>query len=135
MAQAKMKWVAFRTNTTVPAAVIGAKKDQKLQVGKPVELPAAYADHVVHDRFADFCDPDEAGPKKAAPKKAAPKKAGGSSAEEKAEAATRLKAAQARVDGLKANIEKLPGGAPVQAELAKELTEAEADLAALQSAS
>lgn len=128
MAQSKKKWVAFKTNAAVPADVMGEKEDQKMQVGEPVQLPEAYADHVVHDGFAAFCD---------APKKAAPKKSGGPSAEEKAaaEAAAKLEAAQARVDGLKANIEKLPDAAPVPVDLANELAEAEAELAALQPAS
>lgn len=124
MAQSKKKWVAFKSNATVPADVLGEDEDQKMQVGEPVQLPEAYADHVVQDGFAAFCD---------APKKTAPKKSGGQSAEENA--AAKLEAAKARVDGLKANIKKLPDDAPVQADLANELADAEAELAALQPAS
>ncbi len=74
MAKSKKKWVAFKTNATVPADVMGEGKDQKMQAGEPIQLPEAYADHVVHDGFAAFCD----APK---PKRAAPKKTGGQSVE------------------------------------------------------
>lgn len=124
MAQTRKKWVAFRTNAMIPASVVGGGKDRKMQAGEPVQLPEAYADHVVHDGFAVFCD---------ALRKTAPKKSGGQSADEKAaaEAAARLAAAQARVDGLKASIEALPGDAPAQGDLLAELAGAEAELAAL----
>jgi len=70
MATAKKKWVAFRTNATIPAAVTGEDADLKVNIGAPIALPEAYADHVVHDRFADFCEPPKksGGRKKAAPK-------------------------------------------------------------------
>ena len=139
MAQPKKKWVAFRTNATVPAEVMGEEVDQKMQVGEPVLLPAAYADHVVHDRFADFCE---------APKKTAQKKAGGSpSAEEKAaaeakakaeaqaEAAAKMDAAQGRVDDLNAKMAEMSDGDEGWEALTGELAEAEAELAALQPAS
>ena len=103
MAQSKKKWVAFKSNATVPGDVMGEGKDQKMQVGEPVQLPEAYADHVVQDGFAAFCD---------APKKAAPKKSGGQSAEEKAaaEAAAKMEAAQARVDDLNAKLGEMSEG-------------------------
>lgn len=72
MAQSRKKWVAFKSNATVPGDVMGEGKDQKMQVGEPVQLAESYADHVVQDGFAAFCD--------------APKKSGGQSAEEKAAA-------------------------------------------------
>lgn len=50
----KYKWVAFRTNSKIPAAVLGEKEDVKVNAGEPVRVPADYADHVVHDRFAEF---------------------------------------------------------------------------------
>lgn len=128
MAQSKKKWVAFKSNATVPGDVMGEDKDQKMQVGEPVQLPEAYADHVVQDGFAAFCD---------APKKAAPKKSGGQSAEEKAaaEAAAKLEAAQARVDELNAKLGEMSEGDDGWEDLTKELDEAVTELAALQPAS
>lgn len=139
MAQPKKKWVAFRTNATVPAEVMGQEVDQKMQVGEPVLLPASYADHVVHDRFADFCE---------APKKRGQKKADGSpSAEEKAaaeakardqaeaEAAAKLDAAQARVDDLNDRMSDMSEDDDGWTELAEQLDEAVSNLAALQPAS
>ncbi|KPD11566.1 hypothetical protein [Phaeobacter sp. 11ANDIMAR09] len=128
MAQTKKKWVAFKSNATVPGDVMGEDKDQKMQVGEPVQLPAAYADHVVQDGFAAFCD---------APKKAAPKKSSGQSAEEKAaaDAATKLEAAQARVDDLNAKLGEMSEGDDGWEALTKELDEAVTELAALQAAS
>jgi len=128
MAQSKKKWVAFKSNATVPGDVMGEDKDQKMQVGEPVQLPEAYADHVVQDGFAAFCD---------APKKTAPKKSGGQSAEEKAaaEAAAKLEAAQARVDDLNAKLGEMSEGDDGWEDLTKELDEAVTELAALQPAS
>lgn len=125
MAQSKKKWVAFKSNATVPGDVMGEDKDQKMQVGEPVQLPEAYADHVVQDGFAAFCD---------APKKTAPKKSGGQSAEEKA-AAAKLEAAQARVDELNAKLGEMSEGDDGWEDLTKELDEAVTELAALQPAS
>lgn len=128
MAQSKKKWVAFKSNATVPGDVMGEGKDQKMQVGEPVQLPEAYADHVVQDGFAAFCD---------APKKAAPKKSGGQPAEEKAaaEAAAKLEAAQARVDDLNAKLGDMSEGDDGWEDMTKELDEAVTELAALQPAS
>ena len=128
MAQSKKKWVAFKSNATVPGDVMGEGKDQKMQVGEPVQLPEAYADHVVQDGFAAFCD---------APKKAAPRKSGGQSAEEKAaaEAAAKMEAAQARVDDLNAKLGEMSEGDDGWEGLTKELDEAVTELAALQPAS
>ncbi|TDE34131.1 hypothetical protein [Antarcticimicrobium sediminis] len=129
MAQPKKKWVAFRTNATVPAEVMGEEVDQKMQVGEPVLLPASYADHVVHDRFADFCK---------APKKSAPKKVGGSPSPEEdaaAEAAAKLDAAQARVDDLNDKMSDMSEGDDGWSELSEQLDEAVTELAALQPAS
>jgi hypothetical protein len=123
MAQSKKKWVAFKSNATVPGDVMGEDKDQKMQVGEPVQLPEGYADHVVQDGFAAFCD---------APKKAAPKKSGGQSA---AEAAAKLEAAQSRVDGLNAKLGEMSEGDDGWEGLTKELDEAVTELAALQPAS
>lgn len=63
MASSKKKWVAFRSNATVPGDVLGAEHDLKAQAGEAIQLPAAYADHVVADRFAEFCDPPGKQPK------------------------------------------------------------------------
>lgn len=57
MARPKKKWVSFRGNTLVPAKVIGADRDKKMQAGKPEQLPASYADHVVSEGIAVHCDP------------------------------------------------------------------------------
>lgn len=128
MAQSKKKWVAFKSNATVPGDVMGEDKDQKMQVGEPVQLPEAYADHVVQDGFAAFCG---------GPKKAAPKKSGGQSAEEKAaaEAAAKLEAAQGRVDDLNAKLGDMSEGDDGWEDLTKERDEAVTELAALQPAS
>ncbi|TRD16960.1 hypothetical protein [Palleronia caenipelagi] len=77
MAQSKMKWVACLSNLTVPAAVLGADEDQKMQTGVPVQLPRAYADHLIADRLAEACEAPEAkaGPKASAGRKAKPTKA------------------------------------------------------------
>ena len=124
MAQSKKKWVAFKSNATVPADVVGEKADQKVQIGEPVQLPEAYADHVVQDGFAAFCD---------APKKAAPKKSGGQSAEEKA--AAKLEAAQTRVDDLTAKMAGMSESDDGWDAITKEMADAEAEFAALQPAS
>lgn len=90
MAQSK-KWVAFKGNSIVPAAVLGEKKDRKMQAGEPVSLPASYADHVVKERFAAYCDAPKSGKKKA-PKEAAIEAAQASLAE-----------LDARLDGMAAD--------------------------------
>lgn len=61
MANVKKKWVAFVGNSIVPADVAGTDEDQKQQAGVPVRLPEIYADHVVSEQIAKFCD----APKKA----------------------------------------------------------------------
>lgn len=123
MAQSKKKWVAFKSNATVPGDVMGEDKDRKMQVGEPVQLPEAYADHVVQDGFAAFCD--------------APKKSGGRSAEEKAaaEAAANLEAAQASLDDLNTKLGEMSEGDEGWEDLTKEMDEAVTKLAALQPAS
>lgn len=129
MAQTKKKWVAFKSNATVPGDVLGEDKDQKMQVGEPVQLPDAYADHVVQDGFAELCD----APKKAGPKKGEPKKSSGQSAAQKA--AAKLEAAQARVDDLNSKLGVMSEGDEGWDELTKERDEAVTELAALQPAS
>ncbi|WP_068305301.1 hypothetical protein [Pararhodobacter sp. CCB-MM2] len=52
----KTKWVTFRTSIIIPGAVLGEEADRKIGVGEPVQLPEAYANHVVHERFGAFCD-------------------------------------------------------------------------------
>lgn len=88
MANSKKKWVAFKGNEIVPAAMVGEEKDQKVQAGEPVHVPAFYADSVVQDGVAEFCEP--------AKKKAALKKPVEPTAEEKAQQA--VTAAQAALD-------------------------------------
>lgn len=67
MANGKKKWVAFKGNLTIPAAMAGDEKDQKVQSGEPVQVPAFYADSVVQDGIAAHCDAPK---KKPASKKA-----------------------------------------------------------------
>ncbi|UWR20228.1 hypothetical protein [Sulfitobacter pontiacus] len=67
MANGKKKWVAFQGNLTIPAAMAGEEKDQKVQSGEPVQVPAFYADSVVQDGIAAHCDAPK---KKPASKKA-----------------------------------------------------------------
>ena len=55
MANGKKKWVAFKGNLTIPAAMAGEEKDQKVQSGEPVQVPAFYADSVVQDGIAAHC--------------------------------------------------------------------------------
>lgn len=132
MAQSKKKWVAFKSNTTVPGSVLGEGSDQKMQVGKPIQLPEAYANHVVQDGFAAFCDP----PKKVTTKKPAPKKPSVQLDEEKnAEAVAKLKAAEERVDELCGKLADVSDDEAQCEALCAELEQAEAELAALQNAS
>lgn len=127
MAQQKKKWVAFKTNAIVPGGVLGENKDQKMQAGEPVQLPEGYADHVVADGFASFCD---------APKRDAQKKSSGPSVAEKADAAAaaKLQAARARVDDLAARMDEIGEGGDGFDGLLAEFSKAEAALAALQPA-
>ncbi|QBR35750.1 hypothetical protein ETW23_05935 [Leisingera sp. NJS201] len=128
MAQSKKKWVAFKSNATVPADVVGEEEDRKMQVGEPVQLPESYANHVVQDGFAAFCD---------APKKTAPKKSGGGqSAAEKAaaETAQKLAAAKQAVSDADLHLKSVAGTADEE-EAREALAAAETELAALQPAS
>lgn len=83
MANGKKKWVAFKGNLTIPAAMAGEDKDQKVQSGEPVQVPAFYADSVVQDGIAVHCD--------APKKKPASKKADEPTDAEKAAAAKSVK--------------------------------------------
>jgi chromosome segregation ATPase len=56
MANGKKKWVAFKGNLTIPAAMAGKKEDLKVQSGEPVQVLAFYADSVVQDGIADYSD-------------------------------------------------------------------------------
>ncbi len=67
-ATAKKKWVAFKSNATIPMAILGEKEDRKVQVGEVIEVPATYADHVVQDGFAEFSDALTAATTKKQPK-------------------------------------------------------------------
>lgn len=119
MSKTKKKWVKFRTNATIPAKVTGDKKDHKMRVGEAVQLPGDYADHVVHDGFAVFCD---------APKKPLEQFVEG-------DVAAKLDAAKFRVDDLTAKLAEISEEDEGLEDLAKELAKAEAEFAALQSAS
>lgn len=54
MANVKKKWVAFKGNLTIPAAVACKDEDQKVQAGKAVQVLAYYADSVVRDGIAKY---------------------------------------------------------------------------------
>lgn len=90
MANGKKKWVAFKGNLTIPAAMAGEEKNQKVQSGEPVQVPAFYADSVVQDGIATHCD--------APKKKLASKKANEPTDAEKAAAAKFELAKDAVVD-------------------------------------
>lgn len=135
MAQSKKKWVAFKTNATVPADVLGEKDDQKMQVGQPVQLPEAYADHVVHEGFAEFCEaPDQkSSPKKSPAKKPASKKPVEPTEAEKAaaEKAGQIADAEKAVTDAQAALDAVGLGMPAGGEMAA-LKAAQDALAALQ---
>lgn len=52
----KKLWIKFKSNTPIPANVLGEDEDRRAQSGKPIQLPASYAKHVVSDGFAEFCE-------------------------------------------------------------------------------
>lgn len=56
MARTKKIWVKFKSNSTVPADVLGAEKDEKMQACEPVSLPEKYALHVIGLQIAEKCD-------------------------------------------------------------------------------
>ncbi|AUQ89396.1 MULTISPECIES: hypothetical protein [Phaeobacter] len=128
MASKAKKWVAFRTNAKIPAVVLGSERDEKVNAKEPVLLPAGYADHVVHDRFADFCK----APAKSAPKK----KAAELTAEEKAaaETAKALEDAKQAVSTADLHLKSVEG-TPEEDAAREALKAAEEALAALQPAS
>jgi hypothetical protein len=66
MAATKKKWIAFIGNSIIPAEMAGEDHNVKVRAGDPVQVPAFYADSVVQDRIAAFCDAPK---KKAAGKK------------------------------------------------------------------
>lgn len=104
MASAK-KWVAFIGNVTIPAEMAGEDEDKKIQVGEPVQVPAFYADSVVQDRIAKFCDAPKKEP--APKKKPAAKKTKPPTVEEKvmAEKAAQIEAAQTAVTDAQAALD------------------------------
>jgi hypothetical protein len=103
MANQKKKWVTFKGNLTIPAAMAGEDKDQKVQSGEPVQVPDFYADSVVQDGIAEHCN--------APKKKAAAKKPVELTAEEKAaaEKTARVEAAEVAVTDAQAALEAAVG--------------------------
>lgn len=125
MANQKKKWVAFKGNLTIPAAMAGEDEDQKVQSGEPVQVPDFYADSVVQDGIAEHCD--------APKKKTAVKKAVELTAEEKAaaEKAVQTEAAEVAVTDAQAVLDVAEGTDGADAARAALLAAQEA-LAALQ---
>lgn len=125
MANQKKKWVAFKGNLTIPAAMAGEKEDLKVQSGEPVQVPDFYADSVVQDGIAEHCE--------APKKKAAAKRPVEPTAEEKAaaEKATQIEAAEAAVTDAQAALDAAEGTDDADAARAALLAAQEA-LAALQ---
>ena len=115
----KTKLVAFRTNSTIPARVLGLDKDKKVEPGKPIRLPTKYADHVVADGFAEYAKAET--------------KAGGS---KKANAAAQaLKDAQQAVVDAQLKVDGLEEGADGYAAAQADLSAAQEALAKLQPSS
>jgi hypothetical protein len=121
----KKKWVAFRTNAIIPAAVIGKDEDEKVNAGAPVHLPADYADHVVNDHFAEPCD---------APKPASKKKSGSATKPPAGPTEVEIAAAEAAVTAAEARLSEVEG-TDEEADAQAALTVAREALAALQPAS
>ena len=113
MAQPKKKWVAFRSNAIIPDSVFDQVKDHKAMAGVPIQLPAGYADHVVHDRFAMFCD---------APKRSKTSPVKDPNAEKR-------EAAQKLVDDIEAKMSDIAETDNGWADLAKQLDDARTALA------
>ena len=117
MATTKKKWVSFIGNSIIPAAMAGEDGDVKVRAGDPVQVPAFYAESVVQDRIAVFCD--------------APKKKAASKKTEAKDTAQQLVDAQAAVDQAQLAFEAADGDEAVTAAQAK-LDAAQDALSALQ---
>lgn len=117
MASQKKKWVAFKGNLTIPAAMAGEKEDLKVQSGEPVQVPDFYADSVVQDGIAEHCDSPK---KKPAAKKPAAKKPAEPTADEKAaaEKASQIVEAEAAVVDAQAALDTVGLGKPAGEEIA-----------------
>lgn len=112
MANVKKKWVAFKGNLIIPAAMAGEEKDQKVQSGEPVQVPAFYADSVVQDGIAEHCE--------APKKKPAAKKVAEPTNEEKAAVAklAQIEAAEVAVTDAQAALDVVGLGKPSGGEIA-----------------
>lgn len=51
--------IAFRHGGIIPAAVLGAKEDKTLNAHEPFEVPAAYGQSLIDDRFAYEAQPEK----------------------------------------------------------------------------
>lgn len=136
----KKKWVAFKTSAIIPKDVLGQDKDKKVSAREPVQLPGEYADHVVHDGFAERCDAPKRG-KKPAPKVDAATKSNAATGDDPAkpnpatdDPAQKRAAASARVDALNAQMADMAETDAGYEGLKAQLDEAVTDLAALQGA-
>ncbi len=125
MASQKKKWVTFKGNLTIPAAMAGEDEDQKVQSGEPVQVPGFYADSVVQDGIAEYGE--------APKKKAAAKKPVEPTAEEKAaaEKAKQVETAEQAVTDAQAALDAVGLGKPAGPEI-EALRVAKEALAALQ---
>ncbi len=126
----KKKWVAFKGNLTIPAAMAGKDEDMKVQSGEPVQVPGFYADSVVQDGIAEHC---EAPKKKTAAKKPVEPTAEEKAAAEKAaaEKAEQVEAAEQAVTDAQAALDAVGLGKPAGPEI-EALKVAKEALAALQ---
>lgn len=125
MANAKKKWVACKGNLTIPADMAGEDDDVQVQDGQPVQVPRFYADSLVQDGIAEYCE--------APKKKAVAKKPVEPTAEEKAaaEKAAKVEAAEQAVTDAQAALDAVGLGKPAGPEI-EALKVAKEALAALQ---
>ena len=125
MANAKKKWVACKGNLTIPADMAGEDDDVQVQDGQPVQVPGFYADSLVQDGIAEYCQ--------APKKKTAAKKPVEPTAEEKAaaEKAAKVEAAEQAVTDAQAALDAVGLGKPAGPEI-EALKVAKEALAALQ---
>lgn len=125
MANAKKKWVACKGNLTIPADMAGEDDDVQVQDGQPVQVPGFYADSLVQDGIAEYCE--------APKKKAVAKKPVEPTAEEKAaaEKAAKVEAAEQAVTDAQAALDAVGLGKPAGPEI-EALKVAKEALAALQ---
>jgi len=116
----KSIWIAFSHGGIIPAAITGGE-EKKVGPHEPVEVPAAYGQHLVDDRFAYKTE-----------KPAAPKGGKGGAKQDTAKAA-RAAELGAAVDDLKKAVEAA-SDIEAKTKLAADLAAAEEELKALEAA-